>query len=1111
MAGEKVNTGGSEAPQESVWDSLSSYDQDDWVSRTEAVIDGIKANSTEQAAKDSLDRAVDEKSERINNKLDDLVNSGTMNAEWAETLKARREKMAEAERTAGVTAEDIAYQEHLRNMDQLREDDPYYGEENLNSRTGKERTTSEFDLYPKMEGETNEAYGARLRRMHEMTKAFEEQEREKAAAEEGEDAEAAERARLEAEERARLEAEERARIEAEEREQQEAEERERLEAEEREKLQKEKAELEARKKEIQDEINQLSGGPLVAINADFTEDVKELARDLAEQDLNAEVAKAGIIKRLWKGTLFKKYFTKKYENEYLDGDRKHEGKTAEELVTDRSEGAMARFVLGATESMAYVHKKAGENLEKADPETNEKVKNAIEKFATAKIPEGKTLEDLKLQFREEMGRAGAEASDDGKDVDKKIIDNYLEVAIQARERAEHGIAIEKVMEGFQVYNAIARDGVRTEAHKDKIDKAVDWLEGSSIGAIVPTQVIAGALSVVSALTQTGARAAAGVAGGMLVSSALSGLKERNRITEDRARMMRDAANGLEYSGTKSEGGEDDEDSEEKLSRRERKIAKYEKKIGGTLYELQPASDLTSNIEAALAMEPGEARDKALMSAITEARVRIDFSDSEQKDLISYSSADKRGDERLALDRALIRAERSLSEADSTRADEMKSHLLNEIEDDVDERDDNFKRTRTWLAAKKATRTLIIGATTFLASQEVVAAFDPGKIGILEKAGILKTDNASDASETVAASVFGIARGNQVSSEISGDDTVARDQLKQAGYKETKISDAYTTEETTMMEVDPANAKDVVRVKTEWANNGTKVSDGNELRLFRGSDGSYVANMPGNSTMPDGSIVNFGSGEPVAILNLGGQNFEIPPVGFDSAGQPIFTTGDFATTANGTVIKIAENGEKLFKTFSTGFKSGVDANGVMEYTSLATDVGNNSFSGTILEKVSRVVTHPAKFIYSKARDISFGGLAFAPETARTGLGDTTAAPAPEGERIVNIDGTNGPEMIVDGERVPSSSTAEEGTTSAGESGTGAPASEFVAPEGGETGGTASTETSVESTTSSASAGSEGGFTAENARDYLRSLTPEQREWFRQLLGEEGGTEAPEAAA
>lgn len=55
----------------------------------------------------------------------------------------------------------------------------FEGETGNNSETGKERTFSEMDLYPKMKGETNEQYGKRLRMMHEKTAAYEAEQAEK--------------------------------------------------------------------------------------------------------------------------------------------------------------------------------------------------------------------------------------------------------------------------------------------------------------------------------------------------------------------------------------------------------------------------------------------------------------------------------------------------------------------------------------------------------------------------------------------------------------------------------------------------------------------------------------------------------------------------------------------------------------------------------------------------------------------------------------------------------------------------------------------------------------------------------------------------------------------
>lgn len=55
-----------------------------------------------------------------------------------------------------------------------------------NDTVGKERTFSEFDLYPRMKGESSREYGDRLKRMHEMTNGYLKTEAEEPSAEEKE-------------------------------------------------------------------------------------------------------------------------------------------------------------------------------------------------------------------------------------------------------------------------------------------------------------------------------------------------------------------------------------------------------------------------------------------------------------------------------------------------------------------------------------------------------------------------------------------------------------------------------------------------------------------------------------------------------------------------------------------------------------------------------------------------------------------------------------------------------------------------------------------------------------------------------------------------------------
>ena len=798
-----------------------------------------------------------------------------------------------------------------------------------------------------------------------------------------------------------------------------------------------KAELEA---EIEYKKKLLEQGPLVAINADFTHDKEELAHDLAETALNEELAKANLFKRLWRGTLFKKFYETKYTNEFMRGERtaniNGEELTAEEIISrDSKDSAISRFIKGATEDMRFIHEKIGkerkdgtydgEKLTDADQETTEKVKSAIEKFASAKIPEGGSLEDLKREFTNEMARLKAEARDDNKNVDTLLMDNYLEVAIQARERAEHGIAMERVMEGFKVYNADVRNGIRTEAHRDNIDKITNYLEKHT-GGLVPPQIIAGAVSIASALTQTGARAIAGATGGILVSGAISGLKERNRITEDRARMLRDAAVGLEHGDTSGE-------EEEPKSRRAKRIAKYEARIGNTLYDLQKAIDLTDNIKSAMNME-GEGKNDAILRAIAEARVRIDMSDSEQKDLIAYSSTDKRGDERLKLDEAVIEAERALSSQDAEKLTVMKEQIAKEISNGIDEKDNDFRRQRAIMATQKAGKTLALGVATFFGSQEIMAALDPNKIGLFEKLGLIKTQNEQDASETILAGLAGprVRTDTYINKvdDISGDNQNAIKAYEDAGYTKTKTTEAWTETKPEITNVDPADSTAKVDVIYDgWANNGTKVADGNELNLYL-RDGQFVSGMKGNSTMGD-RVIDYASeaaaGKIKGYVTIGDAKFEIAR-DINDAGQFIWGENGVVTTTTGETIRVVgADGEKLYKYFEIALDNGTDANGIDHIIPLATDVGRDTFSGKVQQIVEKVIEHPATYSFTKTvvnkvpREVTTAGIAFAPETNRTGLGaarrSTSTGESPAGEYRINIDSTNGPEMYSGPEAEP----------------------------------------------------------------------------------------------
>ena len=726
-----------------------------------------------------------------------------------------------------------------------------------------------------------------------------------------------------------------------------------------------------------------------------------MAHDLAEQALNKEVSEGNIIKKLWKGTLFKKYYEQKYTNEFLENKRQNpDGKTINELIKEQSKSTMERFVLGAVEEdNRYIHEKSGESLKRADEKTETAIKRAIEDYVSKSIKPGEKLTDLTRNLYNEIDRAMAEAIDRGDmtagskhtnylEIAKQAAERYKEVAANAKTKAEHDLAMSQVMAGFKVYNAEVRDGARTEAHRDNIDKIVNALESNKFLRFVPSEIIAGAAGVALGLTQTGARAVFGAAGGIIASSVFSGLRERNRLTEDRARMLRDVASGLEYGNSAN-----------------KKISKHEARIGGTLYDMQPASVLTSKIEDALSLaEKGEkGYGRVLMQAIAEARVRIDFSDSEQKDLISYSSAKNTGKERLELDKILIKAERALNERGQKDYQIMQDEIREEIINSIEKQDKEFKNYRALAAVKKAGKTLGFGVGTFFISQEVIAAFDTTKIGIFEKSGLLekvgiKTINDTDAKETVLASVFG-GRGTyevpgqpQLKTIDNVSDPNQIEQYKAAGYTSTETTAAYSTPDTQIVEVDPSASTARINVKYDgWASGGTKTGG---IRSAI-SEGRFISKANGTAVV-NGQTINYDPNTVKGYLTVGDAKFEI--AGFaDGSGQLTWSeNGVFTTTTGETIKAIGDNGEKLYKYFEVAIDRG-DVDGVKHIIPIATDVGTDNFSDKISQVIETSIEHPAVYSFSKVipgaketviREISTNNFAFSPEVilARTGLGE-----------------------------------------------------------------------------------------------------------------------------
>ena len=150
----------------------------------QAKIDAWQNMGQESEAEEAPEAsAVDAFRERMQKRVED----GTYTQEEADAKIARAEAMhaekanaaAAAEQAAAEQAQnDAAYaewshksgQELQEQSDALAND--FAGEQNINTATGNERKGGLFDQYPRMAGESNEEYGARLHQISEMEKQY---------------------------------------------------------------------------------------------------------------------------------------------------------------------------------------------------------------------------------------------------------------------------------------------------------------------------------------------------------------------------------------------------------------------------------------------------------------------------------------------------------------------------------------------------------------------------------------------------------------------------------------------------------------------------------------------------------------------------------------------------------------------------------------------------------------------------------------------------------------------------------------------------------------------------------------------------------------------------
>ena len=562
------------------------------------------------------------------------------------------------------------------------------------------------------------------------------------------------------------------------------------------------------------------------------------------------------------------------------------------------------------------------------------LRDAIRDFAAGSIDE-RTLrariDDIRRDENGEINRAYS-------------IDNYVEAAIAARENIEHGYAMENVMEGFAYINGEARRNVRTQEHRDNLDRITHALLSNRVTRFIPPEAIAVGVGAVANIGKFGASAAAraGFAlGGVAISGAMAGMKERARVTRERSVAQRRLAQGGELGGTK-----------------------FDRQLGETIQEMASAEDLTANLNSAMeALNNEDASEEERNQALNLLRAQlgsvealVTISDRDGIDMIRYTNGDNETieNQRLRMDIARAEArslllENGITQEELARTREYLERDTYESEEDgLNAKEAAFRSLRRRRALKRAAATAAIGAATTLGTQELNAAFNDDVHGIWDH--LTHHQDNDGAMQTLLARAFGMEQSaTTVETAISQgvDEATAAQYRNREGFT-VKEAGTRTVTENGQISQSEYLEQHGESLHRNWFNNNTEAYDGNELGIHTSESGGFITSMSGASTR-GGESLSFGGGEGIKgylTLNSGQAPIEV-------AGKVVNGQVDFSEGLNALGLgDIGRTG--AYKFFEVAKVAGENADGSLDINVLATSVGNGFGDGMIGSTISREV-------------------------------------------------------------------------------------------------------------------------------------------------------------
>jgi hypothetical protein len=469
---------------------------------------------------------------------------------------------------------------------------------------------------------------------------------------------------------------------------------------------------------------------------DLSRGVDANAHDYADNRLEALTSERGVkgfIKRVVWGGVGREYkrlkLIKQGRDEQVESRNIHATYDGSQADHDRTAAAIVSGF-----SRGFTH--GGQESPMANVEHGHELEEEIHGLTMAYAVGDLDMDSLVEERTRLLDSYGSKLKAEDRNTGLLFADNILEVAQNAKAAYEHEVGIDAIDAMLRVYKGDAQTGARTEVKRTISDRIVDKVHSTKLGALVNETTIVGtvgALMVVKDFTTrkllyaAGAFVSLGAAGAVI-----AGAREHANVGRRRQTQLREQATGAEVDPNG-------------------RHSKLREKLAESAYSAVSAVELTDRLtqarEAVSAAEPDSIND--ILANIGATQARIDMSDEQAVDLISFTNkieADlERDDLDMAVAEAKVAARRALTGAteaelaaaglDSRDIDELlatRSNIaMDLLSEDISAKDRIFNKTRRMQTLKMAGLGLATGVGFGLALQEARALVSDDIRGIGE--------------------------------------------------------------------------------------------------------------------------------------------------------------------------------------------------------------------------------------------------------------------------------------------------------------------------------------------------------------------------------------------